>query len=394
MEIKDIQMKLDELKSSLEVSITEKQKAEIALQLKSINEDMKALQSKGTEIDEIKTKLADAEKAMAANQPVIDAFVKSERKQEKRVTTFTNAFAEAVEAKFDDVQRVSRERGKVVLDLKNFVLDTKTVGTMTLGGNLTGDQVASYVGVGIKAGDSINLRDIIPASKTATGLAVSYRETGGEGGFGVQTEGNAKSQIDYDLTEVKVVQRTIAGWARISEQMLADLPFLQTSVSRMLLRDFYKNENRTLYATLSSSANATAINPSGTGIAQKLLNMVIKQRENGYTASFALITYADYYTLLTTAYPSSGTEYSLPFGYAFNAQFGLTCLGTPVIPAAWVTESDVQICDANYVERVEVKGLSVTMSTEDSDNFTKNLVTFKAECREDINVLLKNAHLL
>jgi len=395
MEAKDIKAMLDDVQKTIEQTLTAKQKTEIADQLKTFNDAVAEMKGKGAEIDELKTKLAAAEKALADNQPVIDAFVKAgqERKTDVKEKSFVAAIGEAFEAKFDDIKHLQKHKGTITLDLKGVNLNTKVVANMTLGGHLTGDQVGSYLGAGMLAGDTVNLRDFIPTTRTATGLGITYRETGGEGAFARQTEGNSKAQVDYDFTEVKVVQRYIAGTATISRQMLQDLPFLQSGLSRMLLRDFYKKENTLLYANLAADLT-TAFTATGNNIPEKILSTVIKQKKNGYTASVVFITYEDWNTCLTERRPSTGTDYALPMGFSFNSVTGmLTCLGTPVIPASWVNASDITVIDNNYIERLEVDGLAISMSNEEGNNFTKNLVTFKAECREDLNALLTAAHL-
>jgi len=392
--MKDIQAKLDELKTQLESSLTAKQKTEIADQLKTVNDAITELKGKGSEIEGLKTKLAAAEKALADNQPIIDAFVKQgqERKSEPKIKTFSSAIAEAFEQKFDDIKKLEREKGSVSFELKGFEFDKKSVANMTLGAHLTGDQVASYLGAGFLAGHTNNLRDFIPTTRTATGLKITYRESGGEGAFARQTEGSAKAAVDYDFTEVKIVQRYIAGIVTISRQMLQDLPFLQSGLSRMLLRDFYKKENTLLYADLVGNLCTPSGALSGGNIPEKILEMVIDQMDAGYAASTCFITYADWYTVLTSRKPTTGTEYALPMGFVFTPGTGLTCLGTPVVPATWVNDSDITIIDNSYIERLEVDSLNVTMSNEEGNNWSKNLVSFKAECREDLNALLIAAH--
>lgn len=392
--MKDIQAKLDELKTSLESSLTEKQKTEIAAQLKTVNDAIASLDGKFAKPDDLKSindSLKTIQDAINANQPVIDAFVKGERKTEKKDKSFANAFSEAVEAKFDDIKRIEKQKGSVILDIKDF--NVKTVGDMTLGANLTGDQVATYVGQGILPPDTINLRDLIPVRQTTTGLAVTYREGVGEGAVARQTEGIAKAQVDSDFTEVKVVQRYIAAFQRVSKQMLQDLPFLTQTMPRILMRKYMQKENLLLYADLSSATYSTPNSPSGGNTVEKILNMIKTQRSNGYSASWVLVTWDDWYNILVSTRPSTGVDYSTPGGVVVTPTGDVVVAGVRVIPASWVTESDIQICDTAYIERLEVDSLRVELSTEDADNFTKNLVTMRVECRTDLNALLKTAHL-
>lgn len=392
--MENLEQKLAELKTALESSLTAKQKEALDAQVKSIESkitEMEGKAVKASDLEDMKKALDEVKAALVANQPVIDAFVKGERKVSTKKQSFGGAFASAIEEKFDDIAKIEKKKGTVILDVKDF--DIKTVGDISLSANLTGDQVASYVGQGILPADLINFRDLIPARQTATGLAVTYREGVGEGSVARQTEASAKNQVDSDFTEVKVVQRYIAAFQRASKQILQDLPFLQTTLPRILMRKYMQKENLLLYADMSSSTYSTANSPSGGNTVEKILNMIKTQRESNYSASFVLITWTDWYNILVSARPSTGVDYSTPGGVVVTPTGDIMIAGVKVIPASWVTASDIQVIDTAYVERVEVDGLRVELSTEDADNFTKNLVTMRVECRTDLNVLLKSAHL-
>jgi len=66
----------------------------------------------------------------------------------------------------------------------------------------------------------------------------------------------------------------------------------------------------------------------------------------------------------------------------------MTISGMPIIPVDWVTDDKVLIIDRDYLERVEVESLNITFSEEEGNNFTKNLITARIECYEDINLML------
>jgi len=48
----------------------------------------------------------------------------------------------------------------------------------------------------------------------------------------------------------------------------------------------------------------------------------------------------------------------------------------------------VLILDQDYVERVQVSGLAIELSYENNDNFSRNIVTARIECQEEINLML------
>ena len=373
---------MEELKS-IEASV--KSATEIVEKMKAANEAVIA--DVKNEVAEVKAAVVTMDEAAKKNQAALDQLIaeKAAKTVNNKTKSFGDAFAEQVAEAFEAKQAEIKEFQKN----KNakLTIDLKSVGTMTLGNNLTGDGVATYNSrQGLVPAQKINMRDLIPTAVSPTGLYVTYRETGTEGSIGIQTEGSAKSQIDYDLTEVKVVSDYIAGFARFSKQMMFQLPFLQNTLQRMLLRDFYKKENATFFSAVSSAATGSTTTSASVD-AEQLVDWIANQLDANFEASFALVSYAQWADLLKT----KPTDYSVPGGFVIDANGNVRIAGVPVIGASWVTNDKALIIDANYLERVETEGLRVEFSYEDSDNFQKNLVTARVECFEDINIMRTDA---
>lgn len=373
---------MEELKS-IETAV--KSATESVEKMKAANEA--AIADVKSQVAEVKAAVVTMDEASKKNQAALDQLIaeKSAKKVDNKNKSFGEAYNEAIAEAFEAKQAELKEFQKN----KNakLTIDLKAVGTMTLGNNLSGDGVASYnQRQGLVPAQKINMRDLIPTAVSPTGLYVTYRETGTEGSIGIQSEGNLKSQIDYDLTEVKVVSDYIAGFARFSKQMMFQLPFLQNTLQRMLLRDFYKKENATFFSTVANAATGSTTT-SATVDAEQLVDWISNQLAADFDASFALVSYQQWARLLKTK-PS---DYSVPGGVVIDPQGNVRIAGVPVIGASWVTDDKALIIDSNYVERVETEGLRVEFSYEDSDNFQRNLVTARVECFEDINLLRTDA---
>jgi hypothetical protein len=339
------------------------------------------------QVSEVKSAVVTLDEAAKKNQAALDQLIaeKAAKKIESKTKSFgeayTESIAEAFEGKKAEIENFKKDKNA------KLTIDLKSVGTMTLGNNLTGDGQATYNSrQGLVPAQKINMRDLIPTAVSPTGLYVTYRETGTEGSIGIQTEGLAKNQIDYDLTEVKVVSDYIAGFARFSKQMMFQLPFLQNTLQRMLLRDFYKKENATFFNTVSQAATGSTTT-SATVDAEQLVDWIANQLDANFDASFALVSYAQWARLLKT----KPMDYSVPGGVIIDPNGNIRIAGVPVIGASWVTDDKALIIDSNYIERVETEGLRVEFSYEDSDNFQKNLVTARVECFEDINLMRTDA---
>ena len=100
-----------------------------------------------------------------------------------------------------------------------------------------------------------------------------------------------------------------------------------------------------------------------------------------------MVSHSQWATLLKT----KPTDYSVPGGVSIDANGNIRIAGVPVIPASWVTDGKALIIDNNFIERVETESLRVEFSYDDADNFTKNLVTARVECFEDLNVMRTDA---
>ena len=257
---------------------------------------------------------------------------------------------------------------------------------MTIGGNLTGDPVATYSSrQAIFPAQKVNFRDLIPTVQTDTGLYVFYKEDAGEtNNIAVQTEGSVKGENSYSLAEVKIVQQYLAGFSRFSKQMTNSLPFMTQVLPRLLQRDFFKKENANFYATVAAAASGSTTT-SETDKVKKLVDFIANTEAVNYSASYAIVSPTDYASLVKSTY-SAGYY---PGAGSVNFEGGsLNINGCPVIKAAFATAGKVMIIDQDFIERVQVAGLAIELSYEDSDNFQKNLVTARIECQEEINLML------
>ena len=378
---------LEGLKSTLEVSINEKTKGEIAEQLKAAVAELDAKITSLTNNDSAEAVKAITEEfnTLKADQvsllkgfDLLQTRVKTSKKETMENNTFGQVFAAGLKENANALETL--KKGQSVK------IDMKAVSDMSLATNLTGDGTASYSArQAILPAQKINFRDLVPTTVSPTGLYVQYRETGSEGSISVQTEGSAKSQIDYDFTEIKVVENYIAGFSRFTKQMAKQLPYMQGTLPRIMSRDFYKAENSAFFTTVSGAAtgdNTTA----GANIVEVIMDLIANQNAANFSASFAIVhpvtLAAINKVLLTNGY------YPGAAGISSVANGSLAISGTPVIAASWAVAGNVLILDADYCERVETEGLNVQFAMEDGDNFTKNQITARIECQEEINLML------
>ena len=268
---------------------------------------------------------------------------------------------------------------------RKFRIELPNVKAMGLN-NLTGDPVATYsVRQAIQPAQKLNFRDLIPTVNSETGLYVFYREPVNANNIAVQSEGSTKAENTYNFSEVKVVNNYLAGYSTFTKQMATSLPWLQNTLPRLLMRDFFKKENAAFFTTVSAAA--TAVTSSETDNVKKIIDMVASQLDLNFNVSFGLVSNAMMASLLKSTYANG--YYSGAGGLTLNASgTGVTIYGVPILPASWVTNNKVLLIDSDYLERVQVKGLAIELSYENGTNFIQNLVTARVECQEEVNLML------
>jgi HK97 family phage major capsid protein len=313
------------------------------------------------------------EKAMEINARLDEVEQKLQKSTEQKMEekSFKSTFGEMIAKNFESIREVSLGN-KVALSLKQ-------AGVMTTTANLTGDAVRTYQpGVAMVPSRKVNFRDLIPAVNSATGIYTLYRETGSAGSIGVQANfGDPKNLVDYDLTAVTFTARYIAGYARVDKSMLQDLPFLQSALPDMLLRDFYKAEDSNFYTVLSGAATGSTTT-TATVDAEQIIDYIANLESNDFSVNGIVVNPKQWARLLQTK-PS---DYSVPGGFTITAGGEIAIAGIPVFKSSFVADDKVLLGDWNMAKRVVVDDLKVEFFEQDSDNVQRNLVTVRIEARE------------
>lgn len=306
---------------------------------------------------------------------------------EKKEQTLSEGIAEALSG-IDFKEGIDNEMTHKLRSDRKFRIELPNVKAMGLN-NLTGDPVATYsVRQAIQPAQKINFRDLTPTVNTETGLYVFYREAVNANNIATQSEGSTKAENTYNFSEVKVVQNYLAGYSTFTKQMATSLPWLQSTLPRILMRDFFKKENASFFSTVSAAATVTT--STETDNVKKIIDMIAQQMDLNFSVSYGLVSNAMMASLLKSTYTNG--YYSGAGGLTLNASgTGVTIFGVPILPASWVTNNKVLLIDTDYLERVQVKGLAIELSYENGTNFVQNLVTARIECQEEINLMLANS---
>ena len=275
----------------------------------------------------------------------------------------------------------------LVVKNKNVYLESKTVGNMTLGANLTGDQPRSYSDtVATLPNQILNFSSLIGAINIGNGTYTFPRRTTAEftsgTTFRAQTEGSDKDQMDVDVSMIDVNTDFIAGYSVYSRKMANNLPFLESFLPGELRRSYFDAENSIFNAALITAATASAVT-TGNYI-ERLISEISTLEGSNWGTDGIVLTPADYWTILVTE-KSTGAGYGLP-GVVSQDGGTLRINGIPIYRANWLAANKYYVGNWNQVKKVVTEGLSLQFSTEDEDNFRKNNITARIEAQVGLAV--------
>lgn len=290
-------------------------------------------------------------------------------------TKSEDVLVKAIKDGFDGIKEVR----------KGNAYQTKAVGNMTLGANLTGDEPRDYnFNTVMVPGQLLNVSDLVGSVNISGGTYTYPRETGGEGSISAQTEGSSKSQKDYDITMVDLATNFIAGFTRYSKKMANNLPFLTSFIPNALRRDYAIAENTAFNTVLAAAATASTQIITGKNKIEMLLNEIATQEGLNYPVNAIVMRPADYWDILKTE-KSTGAGYGLP-GIVTLEGGQLRINGIPLLRANWLAANKYYVGDWTRINKIVTEGLSLEFSEVEGTNFVTNNITARIEAQVGLAV--------
>ena len=333
---------------------------------------------------------AELEATKASITVVKDEIEKLEAKQNRskmnqvEVKGFNATLADAIEQNTDSLAKLARGEQK----RSSFILDTKAVGNMTEAVNLTGDITRQYANqVYALPSRKVHLRSLLPIGTINQGLFTFPYESGGEGAPGVQTQGSAKDQVDFDITMKDAPAQYIAGYVRISRQMLDDIPAMTSFLQSRLLEKYLIAEDAQLLqgsGTAPSLTGLLTVAAAATGAAtvdvEQLVQAIAQLETSNYSATGILVNPTDCAAIMNTK--NTNAAYSLPASTVVTTDGSVSIAGIPLYKSTAMEVDKFLVGDWSMGAQImQNQGISVQFSEFDSDNFTKNMITVRVEAR-------------
>ena len=234
----------------------------------------------------------------------------------------------------------------------------------------------------------LSIRDLLDQGTTESNLIEWVKENVFTNNADVVSEGQLKPESNITYTREDVPVRTIAHWIRASKQVLADFKQLQTLINgRMRIGLKIKEEDQILFGdgtgenllgiVPQATAYNTGFNQAGDTRIDVIRHAILQVRLAFYPATGIVVSPVDWHGIELTkdnenrylmASPSSRTPPML--------------WGLPVVESDGMSVGDFLVgafrLAATILDREEA---AILLSTEDQDNFVRNLVTILCEER-------------
>ena len=359
-----------------------------------IETSVKTELTKGME-ESLNVKLGDFNAALTKMQGHVDAVDVEVQKLTSQGMDSTKAWEKSLQGVLIKKLEGNEEFGNFKSLKRTFVLEdikVKAVGNMTFAGSATGQVVDNeYLPILPELEEMNRVRSILRVAPAGSGDAIMFpRVTGGEGAAANQTEGSAKAQIDKDIALATYPFQTIAGFARVSNQMLNNLQGLSGYLSYVLPQELYNAEDTQLLTGsgsgvnlygLATGAQSDANIPSGFEVASPnywdcILASFATLSAAKAKATAILMNPGDVYFM--AAAKGSNGQYVAPIFWVNNIT--PTIFGIPITMTTAVAAGTFYAVDTNKAGMLfQRQAPSIRFSDSDSDNFTKNMVTIRVE---------------
>lgn len=282
----------------------------------------------------------------------------------------------------DFKQLVQKGRGTAVMRLKTI---SDVMSTTTAGPAVYSDRLPGIITPAIR---TFTIRQLLMPGRTSSNSIEYIKETGFQNSAAPVAEGAAKPQTDITFARATSNVRTLAHWLRASNQILADVPQLESYINTRLTYGLKYVEETQLLSGDGTGQNLLGLIPQATAFNDAL-------RKAGDTDIDTLrrailqVRLALYHATGIVLNPTDWADIELTKDTV--GRYIWVNVATGGAPQLWrlpVVESDAipvghfMVGAFNMAAQVfDREDANVQVSTEDGNNFTENMVTIRVEER-------------
>ncbi|MGD1323519.1 phage major capsid protein [Pandoraea pnomenusa] len=277
-------------------------------------------------------------------------------------------------------------RGTARLNLKAVSnITSATSGQGGVGVAISPDRLAGVQGPALR---QFVVRDLIMPGRTASNAIEYVQESGFTNSAAPVAEGTAKPQSDLSFELKTTTVKTIAHWFRASKQVLADVPLLQSYINGRAIYGLKYVEEAQLLSGDGTGQNILGLIPQATAFdaarrvtgdtkIDTLRHAILQVRLAEYRATGIVLNPVDWEGI---ELQKDSTGQYIWVNVQDGGQQRMWKL--PVVDTTAIAEGEFLVGAFDLAAQVfDREDAAVEVSTEDADNFTKNMVTIRAEER-------------
>lgn len=298
--------------------------------------------------------------------------------EESRIVTAGQEFVKSEQFK----QLVSGQSQRVRMEVKN----TVTSGDTT---------VFPFQKPGVITGDfaPVTIRQVLPSIGVSSNMVNSLREASWNNSASGVLQAGAKPESDITFEQYNVAIETVAHWIKVSNQLLADAPAIAAYINTRLRDGLAQEVDKQLLNGNGTAPNLSGLTDTGnftaySAVSDDLLVDAINRAKYqlwaiGRAPDTVIVNPADWGAMERTR-EGAGTGMYL---YGLPGQFaGVNPFGVRVVMSNNMTQGKFLIGQLNGSTMVYNREGAVVEMGYVNDDFTKNLVTIRAEERLGLGV--------
>ena len=238
-----------------------------------------------------------------------------------------------------------------------------------------------------------SMEALIPSTTTSSNAIEFTKEVSFTNSAAAAAEGAAKAESALTWSLVNMPVSTVAHWIKISKQLASDAPALAAYVNTRMAYGVNQKVDTQLVVGDGTAPNISGTYDTGNFTAHGYLSgalgsvlpklvLIRKIIADLYVAGFPpdaiVLNPADWATIEIELFTVAAGQTL----YNVNAAGQAFLFGLPVVQAIGMAADTFQV--GRFAEAYMIynrEGVVVEMSDSDSDNFTKNLITLRAERR-------------
>lgn len=277
-------------------------------------------------------------------------------------------------------------RGHVRMEIKNAIQEFISGGSGT-GANeiIIPQRIPGWVA---PPNRTLRVRNLLQTGRTTSNAVDFVQETGFTNNAAPVAEGDTKPESSLEFTLHTAPVRTIAHWVQASKQVLEDIPQLESYIDTRLRYGLALVEEEQLLSGDGTGHNLLGLIPQATPF-DLARRKVGDTRMDIVRRAMTQLRISEYQPDAIVMHPTDWEDIELTknnFGQYIRANPGsllpATLWGLPVLDSTSLAPGEFMVGAFGMAAQIwDRSDATVEISTEDRDNFIKNMVTIRAEER-------------